>query len=156
MATLALLEHAAAADRTDEGSKAKNLLQEMQTSQSVKFLHFMMDYLELIKSTFEKFQKNHLIIEVAELIDSLTGELELMKEEPGRHSAEFYGKLSEDGDELNNGHPMSLTLKAPTLKIRKSRVSSSVQSPTLKTDSLSSKKNPEKFQHLQFEALTKG
>ena len=114
-ATIAHLEHTATTDRTDEGSKANFLLREMQSVHFAKYLFFMMDYLRAITTTSEKFQKKQLlIIEVEETIDNLTGELELLKDEPGENSVKFYASLNAEELQLNNEGPIPVQLKGQT------------------------------------------
>lgn len=87
----------------------------MQSVRFVKYLFFMIDYLRAITTTSEKFQKKQLlIIEVKEIMDNLTGELELLKEEPGENSMKFYASLNREDLQLKNASPIPVQLKGQT------------------------------------------
>ena len=90
-ATLGHLEHAAFANKTEESGKAKKLLHEMKSARFMKYMHLMMDYLEIITATSKTFQKNKLLImEVPDIIKSTTDELTLMMEESGHKTSTFF------------------------------------------------------------------
>ncbi|XP_052241384.1 zinc finger protein 862-like [Dreissena polymorpha] len=111
-ATIGHLEHAASANKTEESGKAKKLLHEMKSARFVKYLHLMMDYLEIITATSKKFQQNKLLImEVPDIIKSTTDELTLMIEEPGHQTSTFYDHYDpETGDFTDHGdHVMKLS-----------------------------------------------
>lgn len=83
MATLGHLEHAASSNKAEESGKAKKLLNEMPSCHFVKYLHFMMDFLDVVTSASVKFQKNELLImDVPDIIKDLTDELSILMEEP--------------------------------------------------------------------------
>lgn len=111
--TIAHLENAAASDKGDTGSTAKGLLKEIQSARFVKYLHMMLDFLSAVTATSVKFQKNNLlVVEVEQIINDLSGELELMKTEPGENTQEYISCFDTETMEFKTKNtPVPVVLK---------------------------------------------
>ncbi|XP_078518519.1 zinc finger protein 862-like, partial [Lissotriton helveticus] len=88
-ATVLYLEHLATG--TDEYSnKAKGLLHDMKSEKFLYFLHFMIDFTELLQQVSKAFQQDDtLISEVARRIEVLQQKLILLKTKPGKALTQF-------------------------------------------------------------------
>lgn len=83
--------------KDDNANKARGYLKEMKTERFVSFLHFMIDWTDLISEVSVLFQrKNCLISEVSRRVAELTEKCTTLKTRRGKHFRKFL-RETEDG-----------------------------------------------------------
>ena len=78
-------------NRADELGQAKAILTDLKSVKFVKYIHLMLDVLTAITKVSVLFQnKDLLLFEVKEAVDTLYMNLHVMTNEPGEHLSKFY------------------------------------------------------------------